>query len=367
MYELRNPDDLRAWGVFCDNVNEALPLGMEYVRAFGVPVSSRGLETLEVPGPVMTVYRNPTRRVLFDEVRDANPFFHLIEALWIIAGDNHAALPSMFLGRIKDFSDDGETFHGAYGHRLRASFGFDQLTRVVMLLRDKPDTRQAVLSIWDPRLDLGAVTKDTPCNDLIMLRIQRGKLNMTVCCRSNDAVLGAYGANVVQFSMLLEWLAAMVGVDVGTYIQMSNSFHVYADNPFWLEYLKGNHDSGHVYNPYMDAQVTPYLLAVNPAEANQVAIDAFRMVHRANTGVHLFGKEAHVDKGPHELGYQSNFFIAVVVPMVAAYEAYKAKDFDRAMELLGFCEAADWRVACIAWVLRRKEKHQKAAARTGVL
>lgn len=364
--DLKPSREITGYGVSVDNVNEALPLGLGLVFANGVPVCSRGLETLEVPGPVMTVYRNPTRRVLFDEVRDANPFFHLIESLWILAGDNGVALPRMFLDRIADFSDNGKTFHGAYGHRLRASFGFDQLTRVVTLLREKPDTRQAVLSIWDPRLDLGATTKDTPCNDLIMLRIQRGKLNMTVCCRSNDVVLGAYGANVVQFSMLLEWIAAMVGVEVGTYIQMSNSYHVYTDNPFWTAFKAGAHDSGHVHNPYMDPEVQPYPLANTPAEADQVAIDCFRMVTRANAGIHLFGNEYHENAGPDELGYASNFFVDVVVPIVDAYEKYKAKNYTKALETLTYCHAADWRLACSAWVLRRKEKHDAKVAAGGV-
>lgn len=345
--------NLYGFGLTVDNVNEALPIGLQLVQQHGIEQVSRGIKTLEVPGPVTTVYRTPQRRVLFDSVRDANPFFHLMESLWILAGSNRLALPEYFLKRYSDFSDDQLTLHGAYGFRLRHWDGFDQLDAVVKLLRDKPDTRQAVLSIWDPYRDLGAKTKDMPCNDMVMFSIREGYLHMTVCNRSNDVIWGAYGANAVQFSMLQEWVAVMVGANVGYYVQQSNSYHVYPDNPFWLEYLKGNHDSGHVVNGYMDADCVPYPMAVTPEEAEMVQRDCERLDERAQEGQPLGGT-----------GYESPFFDRVVVPMVAAYERYKLKDYMGAMQVLRYCDAVDWRAACVAWVLRRKERAdaQKVAA-----
>ena len=68
------------------NVNEALPVALQMIQAYGQPAESRGMHTLRVPGPVYTIYERPEERVLFDAVRDANPFFHLIESLWILGG-----------------------------------------------------------------------------------------------------------------------------------------------------------------------------------------------------------------------------------------------------------------------------------------
>ena len=104
-------------GITVDNVNEALPRALALVKEHGVSSSSRGIETLRVPGPVSTIYRNPTRRVLFDVVRDANPFFHLIEAMWVLAGSRRVELPRHFLDGIARYSDDGKVFHGAYSYR----------------------------------------------------------------------------------------------------------------------------------------------------------------------------------------------------------------------------------------------------------
>lgn len=353
----------RMWGfgITADNVNEALPIGLALVRDRGVEYTSRGMTMLEVPGPVMTVYRNPQRRVLFDPVRDANPFFHLIEAMWILSGSDHVHLPKYFLPSIEQFSDDGMVFHGAYGHRLRAYRGvsyegnghdtIDQLSEVVKLLQGKPDTRQAVLSIWDPELDLGTDTKDMPCNDMVMLNIRDDYLHMTVCNRSNDVILGAYGANAVQFSFLQEWIAAAVGVNVGLYTQQSNSYHVYPSSPHWQNYLKGDFAAGHVYNPYMDVVGDTFPLATTPQEAAMVMQDAELLDSRAILGLKLAVPD-----------YQSPFFTRVVVPMVVAYDHYKAGDLHSARDAIRYCDALDWRLAGTEWIHRRQVKARLRAA-----
>lgn len=217
-----------------NNVNDALPLGVSTLVHNGKAVSPRGLLTLEMPCPVATVYRNPAKCVLFSPTRDANPFFHLFEAMWILAGSDSATFLAEFNKNILNYSDDGKTFHAAYGHRLRVHFKRDQITEVITLLNRDRDTRQAVLQIWDAEEDLNnGRTKDIPCNDMVFLKIRDNRLNMTVCCRSNDIIWGCYGANAVQFSVLLQYLAHATGAEVGTLTQISDSFHAYVENPQW--------------------------------------------------------------------------------------------------------------------------------------
>lgn len=349
------------FGLTVDNVNEALPLALALLDGHGVATESRAGPVLRIPGPVTTIYKTPQRRVLFDVYRDANPFFHLIEAMWILSGSNRVALPAIFLDGIRRFSDDGVTFHGAYGHRLRHYAGhemsvkgdeIDQLSEAVRLLRGNPGTRQCVLSIWDPSLDLGDVaTKDVPCNDMVMLDIVDGRLNMAVCNRSNDAIWGAYGANAVQFSVLQEWLAAAIDVDVGVYVQQSNNFHVYTDNPTWKKFneLGGHLEDGHVINPYMTGFISYEPMATTPAEAWALMRDCEEMERRACDGRSLLGAD-----------YESHWFKNIIWPMVAGYKLWKDKRPDEAMETLGRIKALDWRMACQAWVMRRMQARSQA-------
>jgi hypothetical protein len=71
------------------NVNEALGQGISWLAGpMGVEEPSRNGPVRVSPYPVVTTYANPAERVLFSPMRDANPFFHLFEALWMLAGRN---------------------------------------------------------------------------------------------------------------------------------------------------------------------------------------------------------------------------------------------------------------------------------------
>lgn len=332
------------FGVRARNVNEALAIGSHLIRNEGKPTSSRGLEVLRAPGPVTTVYERPQERVLFSPVRDANPFFHLIDALWLLSGSNRGALPAHFLGNIMRFSDDGMNFHGAYGYRLRHAFNFDQIEMTCALLKEKPDSRQAVMSIWHPTLDLATKTLDMPCNDMLMVDIVDDALNLTVCNRSNDMVWGAYGANAVQFSVLQEYMAVCVGVKVGRYVQQSNNYHVYTDNAYWLKFQE-DEACQHYTDYYEEGKVVPTPLAIDALDARALFHDCCALERAAFDGRNLLVHD-----------YGSTFFKNTVVPMIAAYEAYKSKAFDTTFRYIEDIGALDWRIAMHEWVQRRAAK-----------
>src|SRR6185369_13562421 len=101
------------------NVNQALMEGLHWLLAVGEKEDSRNGLVLVSPVPVMTTYLRPCQRVLFSPMRDANPFFHLMEALWMLAGRDDLAWPLYFNSKFGAYSDNGVTVHGAYGHRWR--------------------------------------------------------------------------------------------------------------------------------------------------------------------------------------------------------------------------------------------------------
>lgn len=222
--------------VVADTVNEALRDGLSTVFEHGMKEETRNGPAYVLQAPLISVYRCPEHRVLFYPGRDANPFFHLVEALWMLSGSNEIALPVAYASNMKNFSADGKTFHAAYGHRWRSQFEVDQLIAVVEKLRASPGTRQAVLQIWDARVDLldtAENAKDRACNlSAVFTRRQRGNrfvLDMMVSNRSNDLVWGAYGANQVHFGILHEFVCQAVGIEVGVYTQVSANAHVYTD------------------------------------------------------------------------------------------------------------------------------------------
>src|SRR4030042_825585 len=145
------------------NVQEALPTALVLLSAYGVQRDSRNGPVKLVTEPVATVYTNPTERVLFWGERDANPFFHLYESLWMLAGRNDIEPLTRYVKRIADYSDDGVTLNDAYGHRWRKYFLRDQLSIIVRRLREDPNDRRSILQMWDAYHDLDYSSKALPC------------------------------------------------------------------------------------------------------------------------------------------------------------------------------------------------------------
>lgn len=174
---------------------------------------------------------NPRQRWVFARQPAINPVFALAEVVWIVSGRNDAAFLTHWNKALPTFSGTATELHGAYGYRLRNHFGLDQLTKVTQALSASPFSRQAVLQVWDPRIDLPAadgtpVSSDIPCNVQSCLKIASGRLEWLQVIRSNDLFLGL-PYNLIQWTTLQEILAGWIGVQVGTYNQVSDSLHDY--------------------------------------------------------------------------------------------------------------------------------------------
>jgi hypothetical protein len=313
------------------NVNEAYVLGLRLLAQEGSIEASRAGPVKTMPCPVTTTYRRPYERVLLDTRRDANPYFHLMESLWMLAGRNDVAWLEQFNGRISEYSDNGSTFHGAYGYRWRSHFDKDQLTEIITLLRKDPNTRRAIVGMWDPRTDCNADGKDFPCNMQIAFRLRPHGLDMTVYNRSNDIIWGAYGANAVHMSFLQEWMAAQIGAKIGQYHQVSNDFHAYID----VLHKVGIPDPA-CYDPYEAGEISSLYLVDKPEQWNKELMSFI--------------------ENPLDLGFTEQFFCGVARPMTQAWWSYKKKDYRTAQKHNENIQAPDWRRACHEWINRRHEK-----------
>jgi thymidylate synthase len=345
---------MRAFNV--RNVSEALYVVNQAIREHGVQQDTRNGPALEFPYPIAITYEMPRERVLFYPERDANPFFHLLESMWMLAGRNDVHWIERFNNRMSVYSDNGKTFHGAYGYRWRKHFFEDQLEIVVHRLRRYPNDRRAVLGMWDPRDDLVRSNKnvDLPCNTHIYFRIDSlERLHMTVCNRSNDMIWGALGANAVHMSYLQEYIAAHVGCKVGTYTQFSNNFHAYLETIGKLDGMQPDYD--------------PYLLP--PTDGLYPLADLVHDTDKFDSDLQMFieytGQNyVHAATMPDQLRTTKNsFFRDVAVPMAEAYLEWKRYKLSEevpymlnAQDIVQTIQAPDWRRACHEWLNRRATK-----------
>src|ERR1035441_9587000 len=85
------------------NVNDAWDQARNLLNQTHVARPSRYGDVWEFPQPVTTLYRNPLERVLFNPLRNANPFFHLFESLYLLSGREDVAWLAQFNPLSKSF------------------------------------------------------------------------------------------------------------------------------------------------------------------------------------------------------------------------------------------------------------------------
>lgn len=335
------------------NVEEALRMGVGLLGSIGERLPSRAGAVLVAPHPVMTVYHSPMERVLLCQHRDANPFFHLFESLWMLSGSNDARWLDRF---VSDFSSrfgepgSGEQW-GAYGYRWRRHWDTDQLEAVIRRLSRDPYDRRVVIGMWDPTYDLidpaemeegGREPRDLPCNTHLYPRIRADEygqlvLDLTICCRSNDIIWGAYGANAVHFSVLQEYLAHGLSARVGRMYQLSNNWHAYVD----------------VFDRVARAQQEPVRHAYPMETVGPEPM--FDKVLPLVQWDHDLGRFLEDPERDEEV-YGHSWFGGVAARMWRSHECYRRRDYEGALNMARSVMASDWRLAATEWIVRRMSR-----------
>ena len=218
----------------------------------GVKRETRGSVCYELPEPAMFKITNPMAREVTIPERKWFKTLPYAESLWIASGRNDMAYILHYLPRMADFSDDGIYMRGGYGPRyrdyngesddyriesinVRQSGSVDQLSYVVECFKADNETRRAVMSFGDPIKDdfddNGGLkeTKDIPCTRELHFMKQSGKnkLDLTVRMRSNDLIWGASAVNIFNYTFMQEYVAALLGLEVGNYYHIVDNLHFY--------------------------------------------------------------------------------------------------------------------------------------------
>ena len=205
--------------------------------------------------------KNPRNRWVTSRLPPINPAFALAEVVWIMNGSNDANIINQWNPALPRYAGQTDYYHGAYGFRLRKHFKSDQLVRAYRVLLNNQKSRQVVLQIWDSNIDLpnkkGIPTAaDIPCNICALLKIRDNKLEWCQIIRSNDLFRGL-PYNFVQFTTIQEILSGWLGVELGTYNQLSDSLHLYTSDIESLKILKNPNENEKSFDnlalPYQDS------------------------------------------------------------------------------------------------------------------
>ncbi|MGW0324471.1 thymidylate synthase [Nocardia sp. NPDC003183] len=236
-----------------DNANALFASACRAITDFGEPVSPRGMATTEILGAHLRLTQPRRRFVDVPPLRLLNPAFAVAEALWILSGSDDDWI-FQYNRALTRYADDG-VLRGAYGPRMRRWNGIDQLDRTRQLLQQDPDSRQAVIQLYDPQRDTRG-HRDVPCTLGYRFYLRRGRLHMHTTMRSQDVWLG-FPYDIFTNTLIHELLAGWLGAELGEYHHHIDSLHLYAEHASAAEQLAHDPDP----SPVMPEVAIPWNIA----------------------------------------------------------------------------------------------------------
>ena len=129
-------------------------------------------------------------------------------------GEDYTYGQRIVAGQVIDNSSDAEGI----------SIGvINQVEHFIRLLRETPNTNQAILQVGQPS---DCLLSDPPCLRHIDMRIRDGRLLFYPYFRSWD-LWGGFPANLGGIVYLQEYMAGEIGVEPGPFICSSKGLHLY--------------------------------------------------------------------------------------------------------------------------------------------
>lgn len=205
-----------------DGVNGYVDL-VEHVLAYGKIAAPRGMNTLEIEDATIYI-DNIYPSLPLGVGRGTVAGIGAVEACQLMSGLTRPKLVVAIGPQFIHYTEESGFFHGSYGTRTRGQYDV-----VIERLKNDKDSRQGVVTLWDPKLDCLPGKKDYPCTVMHQFRIREDKLNMSVYMRSNDVWLGS-AYDFFQFTRVQIAMASVLGIEPGTYAHHVGSLHIYESN-----------------------------------------------------------------------------------------------------------------------------------------
>ena len=171
---------------------------------------------------------DPKDRKIINRERNWSEEYAEAEWQWYLTGDPRITTLGDIYGKIpliwKRMANSSGMVNSNYGWQWERH---NQLHKVVDMLRDNPETRQATISIYDGK-EIKDYSHDTPCTYAIQFTIIHNRLDMCVTMRSNDLWYG-FCNDQYQFSKLQEMVSKRLEIDTGVYYHFAHNMHLYND------------------------------------------------------------------------------------------------------------------------------------------
>ena len=205
---------------------------MEHVLNHGTRKSDRtGTGTLSVFGAQLRFDLNAGFPLLTTKKVHLKSIIH--ELLWFLRGDtNTKYLQDHGVSIWDEWADAKGDLGPVYGAQWRswpAADGrhIDQISLVLDLLRNNPDSRRMIVSAWNVGdLDKMALM---PCHAFFQFYVADGRLSCQLYQRSADLFLGV-PFNIASYALLTLMVARVCGFEPGDFVHTFGDTHLYLNH-----------------------------------------------------------------------------------------------------------------------------------------
>jgi len=169
---------------------------------------------------------DPKDRKIYNREREWKEDYAEAEWQWYLSGDPNIKTLGDIYGKVpeiwKRMANEAGNVNSNYGWQWERT---SQLEIIIDMLKNKPDTRQAAISIYDAK-EISDYTNDTPCTYAVQFTIVNNRLDMCVTMRSNDLWYG-FCNDQYQFSKLQEMVSKRLKIETGVYYHFAHNMHLY--------------------------------------------------------------------------------------------------------------------------------------------
>lgn len=215
---------------------------LEHVMEKGVRKSDRtGTGTISVFGYQMRFDLEEGFPVMTTKKLHLRSIIH--ELLWFLKGDtNIKYLNENRVSIWDDWADENGDLGPVYGAQWRNwnDDGIDQISEVIDLINNNPDSRRMIVAAWNPSV-LPKAGKSfaenvasgraalPPCHAFFQFYVANGKLSCQMYQRSCDIFLGV-PFNIASYALLTMMMAQVTGLKAGEFIHTLGDAHIYLNH-----------------------------------------------------------------------------------------------------------------------------------------
>ena len=294
-----------------ESLDDIMRCVLEHILKEGQEIHPSKGPAYELSG-VLLELTNPLARISRTETK-GKPFSCLGELFWYLAQTKDLSFISYYLPAYKAYAD-GQEIYGGYGPRLFDWHGINQFANAIEMLRRKPDSRQAVIQLFDAR-DIIEPHKDIPCTCTLQFLVRGRQLHMLTYMRSNDSFVGM-PHDIFCFTMLQEIIARTLSFELGQYKHMVGSLHLY-------------HESVRNAQQFLDEGWQSTTVVMEPMPPG----DPWPAIKLVLSAEHAIRTDPETDPGTLLRGLDS--YWADLVRLLLIFRASKSRDHERIKELRG--------------------------------